>query len=82
MAWLLLLRAVPGLTCPALHALYLLPRSSSLDVMQMVKMSREQFERLHATDPCGVDKLPEGIKAFASDQVKLEAMLARMASNQ
>lgn len=57
------------------------PRSSSLDVMQMVNMSRDSFERMHATDPCGVDKLKDGIKSFANDQAKLEDVLAELAGS-
>lgn len=57
------------------------PTLSSIDVMQMSHFTCEQFERLHATDQCGVDKLKEGIDSFAADQRKLEATLAELAGS-
>ena len=38
-------------------------------------MQVETFKKLHGEDQMAVDKLREGIKGFAKDQVKLEAMI-------
>lgn len=45
-------------------------------------IDRAAFEALHGADEMAVEKLREGIDAFAADQVKLEALLAKMAAGE
>lgn len=40
--------------------------------------SRHVFDQMHVADAMAVDKLEEGVKNFASDQEKLEAMISDM----